>query len=252
MRIRPLLEQNSNQLLSSIRSECSDYLSSNDPVPIYRGMKRQSGKKQISERFPKHTTATGSTLFNLIIEHQFDITGVRHKGTYTSTSWQDASEYGPVHFVFPINNTQCLYNPGVPDSITLVRNIESSIKSTLQNLNSEKAYYHFTDLVNKTNDVDLEDVKNLPEGNKLYQAIEDEIAFGNILSDYHLTTPDQLPENSSQYRGYEVLLFDSSYYYVVSFADVAQSYYNEVDEEPNDIQAAYEYLLEKIEDGEEL
>lgn len=106
-----------------ITTECGQFLSSVDNLPLMRGLSLVMGRthppQEISQpvnRPPKDSEDGFNLLFNAGIESVHGIKEIRRKTLYATGSALQARQYGNITFVFPKDGFKFMYSPIIQDS----------------------------------------------------------------------------------------------------------------------------------------
>lgn len=111
------------EICKRITTECGQFLSSANNLPLMRGLSRFMARthtpQEISQpvnRPPKDSEDGFNLLFNAGIEAVHNIKEIRRKTLYATGSPRQARQYGNIVFVFPKDGFKFLYSPVVEDS----------------------------------------------------------------------------------------------------------------------------------------
>jgi YHS domain-containing protein len=113
------IQLNSNELIENIEKNCKQYLKMiSDGITLYRGMSPKNqmyyGYKEIrTDRKPRDSSEIINDFVNKILE--LYNAPLRNEVLFTTQDKQDASVYGEVHYVFPLDPIKFVYFPSIMD-----------------------------------------------------------------------------------------------------------------------------------------
>lgn len=108
-------------VMAGIGSECTEFLSNS--FELYRGIDANITIQKIpirQDRQPLDTDHISSGLFNYLFEKEHNIKDIRMRSMFCTSDRRQATRYGALHWVFPVNGCEAWASPGVRDSRAIV------------------------------------------------------------------------------------------------------------------------------------
>lgn len=127
-------------VLAGIGVDCTEFLS--NPFELYRGIDANITIRKIpirQDREPLDTDHISSGLFNYLFEKEHNISNIRMRSMFCTGERRQATRYGALHWVFPVNGSEVWASPGIRDSRSIVDQVLLEQTRLISNEQYQKA-----------------------------------------------------------------------------------------------------------------